>query len=150
MVKDRKLLYTTVGRCFRKFEVIQKVTKIRSSRPGVLCKKGVLKNFAKFSGNTCTWVSANQKTKKFIFSENTKKLCCRIWFTSSLSSLRFRKRLFRSHYFSPIEKRIKLSERVIMHTYETPTFLVESKKYIILLQFKYIETVIFFFLEIIT
>ena len=29
----------------------------RSSRPGVFCKKGVLKNFAKFKKSTCATVS---------------------------------------------------------------------------------------------
>ena len=35
----------------------RKNPKVRSSRPNVFCKKGVLRNFAKFTGNTCARVS---------------------------------------------------------------------------------------------
>ena len=37
---------------------------LRISRPEVLCKKGVLRNFAKLTGNTCASVSFFNFTKK--------------------------------------------------------------------------------------
>ena len=47
----------------------------RSSRPEVFCEKGVLKNFAKFTGNTCARVSFLIKLQAFSTPFLTEHLC---------------------------------------------------------------------------
>ena len=51
----------------------KKSTSTRSSRPELFCKKGILRNFEKFTGSTCARASFFNKVAGF--GQNFKEIC---------------------------------------------------------------------------